>query len=89
MPSRLHASYRKRFKSGENPVGSTKISFSLFFSAGKDRTKAQVSYTYTALSESGNKFIVGFTQSYYDDWLASWERAINHYLATGETLGVR
>lgn len=50
------------------------------------RTKAQVTYSYTALSEEGNAFIERFTAEHYGEMMASWEKAINDYLRNGATL---
>jgi hypothetical protein len=48
-------------------------------------THADVSYTFTGWSASGNAYVETFTESYYAEWLRSWEAAINHYLRHGTT----
>lgn len=49
-------------------------------------TQAQVTYTLTALAEEGHADIEKLTEKYYQEWIASWEVAINHYLDLGEIL---
>ena len=52
-----------------------------------DTTKAHVTYTFTALSEHGNAYVETFTEAHFrHHMMAWWQKAINHYLATGETL---
>jgi hypothetical protein len=47
---------------------------------------AAVSYTFTALTEQGNALNDSFTEDHYRHKMHWWEKAINHYLRTGETL---
>jgi hypothetical protein len=49
-------------------------------------TIAKISYTYTALSELGNDYILKFNEDYYQKFMDSWQHAINYYLETGKTL---
>jgi hypothetical protein len=54
---------------------------------GSDGTSAAtVTYTFTALTEQGNALNDGFTEQHYRHKMHRWEKAINHYLRTGETL---
>jgi hypothetical protein len=46
----------------------------------------EVTYTFTALSEKGMQHIAHFTEEYYRAMMNTWQRAINHYLETGEVL---
>jgi len=50
-----------------------------------EATEAEVRYTVTALSERGNEYVEAFDVK-YTKWLESWEKAINHYLRTGQQL---
>jgi len=50
------------------------------------RTLATIEYSYTALSEAGNEFVDHFSGEHYLQFIGHWEKAITHYLATGETL---
>jgi len=47
-------------------------------------TDAEVTYTYTALSEAGKDFVNNYTESYYNEFMQYWEAAINAYLSSGE-----
>ena len=51
-----------------------------------DHTKARVSYTITALSEKGNRYIRSFSKQHYHEWMTDWEKAINYYLQYGRAL---
>ena len=51
-----------------------------------ERTLVSVQYVYTALSETGNKFIDGFSAHEYIRFVGHWEKAINYYLETGQVL---
>lgn len=46
-------------------------------------TCATVTYTYTGLSEHGNRYIESLTEADYRDRMASWEEAIGNYLQYG------
>jgi len=54
--------------------------------AGNNKTVASVTYTYTSLGEEGNLFLESFTEDYYIQYLTFWQKAINHYLKTGEMI---
>jgi hypothetical protein len=54
--------------------------------AGDDKTSACVTYTYTSLSEEGNMFLESFTEDHFVQYLSYWEKAINHYLKTGNMI---
>lgn len=49
-------------------------------------TEATVTYTFTGLSDEGNEFIARLTPAHYQEYIASWETAINHYLRSGQPL---
>ena len=80
-PSRLQIEYI-RFEPGVK-VGKIQISCRM---GGPQETLATISYTYTGLSETGNKFVEAFTQEHYHEFISTWEQAINYYLETGQTL---
>ncbi len=48
--------------------------------AESDRSRVQVSYIFTTLSEEGNKFIDGFSEAYFSDYIDSWGVALNRFL---------
>jgi len=47
-------------------------------------TKADITYTYTGLTDGGNAINEKALQSMYAHDLRDWEEAINHYLKTGD-----
>ncbi len=49
--------------------------------AERDRSRVQVSYIFTALSEQGNKFIEDYSDAFYRDYIDSWGVALNRFLA--------
>lgn len=53
---------------------------------GPDRTRATISYEYTALGAEGARFIADRTPDWYRGFMEGWEAAMNHYLKTGERL---
>ena len=53
-------------------------------STGKSR--AAIAYSYTALSEAGEKALEAFTAEAYRTAMQAWEKAMNHYLKTGTML---
>jgi hypothetical protein len=48
--------------------------------AGADRTDAEVRYTYTGLSDSGNALVDSWTEARYRDFMIEWEDELNRYL---------
>ena len=51
-----------------------------------EETKAEVAYTYTSLGPEGDAFLKEFTVDWYRNFMENWERAMNHYLSTGEMI---
>lgn len=49
-------------------------------------TRAVITYGFTSLGEEGDKVLKEFTRKNYDISMAAWEKAMNHYLKTGEML---
>lgn len=54
--------------------------------AGAHRSKVHITYTYTAIAPEGNPWIDNLTEEDFLETMRFWEKAINHYLATGTTL---
>lgn len=50
------------------------------------RTRAWITYALTALGPEGDKVLKELTRENFDRAMDAWERAMNHYLATGELL---
>ena len=53
---------------------------------GEGKTFAHITYTYTSLSEEGNKFLESFTKEYFTQYISYWEKAINYYIQTGNLI---
>ena len=51
-----------------------------------DSTTAHISYEITAIGAAGDKFLEEFTEDWYKDFMVEWEKAMNHYLDTGNKL---
>ena len=47
------------------------------------RTRGEVRYSYTALSELGNARVAEMTEEHYAAFMRDWERQLNHFLRTG------
>ncbi len=53
---------------------------------GTQATSTTITYTLTALTPQGNAYLERFTEEHYQVYIASWQRAITHYLAHGQPL---
>ena len=49
-------------------------------------TDARICYSYTGLSDVGNREVERYNQDWFGHKMQSWEQAINHYLRTGKLL---
>lgn len=47
-----------------------------------EETRVEVSYEYVGLSQTGDDFIDGFSESEYREYIAEWERLLLEYFAT-------
>ncbi len=63
----------------------SKLEISLIGESG-NCTTAHISYDITAIGSAGNKFIEEFTEDWYKDFMVEWEKAMNHYLDTGDKI---
>ena len=52
----------------------------------KNETKATITYGITSLGSEGDKALKEFTRDNYNISMAAWEKAMNHFLKTGEML---
>ncbi len=52
----------------------------------ENKTRAEVHYTFTALSALGNAHIAQMTEANFEDFMRDWERELNHFLQTGQKL---
>jgi len=53
---------------------------------GTEQTKAEISYTFTGLNETGNALNEKALEKMYASDLKDWEAAINYFLTTGKCL---
>ncbi|MGH8495275.1 MAG: hypothetical protein ACREVN_04010 [Gammaproteobacteria bacterium] len=51
-----------------------------------DGCAADVTYSHTSLGPQGDEFVDNFTAGHYRHFMRQWEKELNHYLATGESL---
>lgn len=51
-----------------------------------DKTRAHIRYAYTALSEQGARELARYDAAWFATKMTSWEKAINHYLRTGQQI---
>jgi hypothetical protein len=51
-------------------------------------TDARICYSYTGLSDAGNREVERYDQDWFGHKMQSWEQAINHYLRTGKLLDI-
>lgn len=49
-------------------------------------TSAHIAYEVTAIGAAGEKFVEEFTGEWYEGFMQSWEKAMNHYLKTGNRI---
>ena len=54
--------------------------------AGNEASTADITYSYTALSDHGNRALEEFTQEHFEGFMKAWEEELNHFLRTGEKL---
>ncbi|MBI5030706.1 MAG: hypothetical protein HZB51_09275 [Chloroflexi bacterium] len=47
-----------------------------------DQTFAEISYSFTALSQKGVEFVEQFTVERYETFMQEWESELNHFLQT-------
>ena len=47
---------------------------------------ADITYMHTSLGPAGDDFVAKFTAEYYRQFMEVWEKALNHFLQTGERL---
>lgn len=54
--------------------------------AGEAESTADITYSYTALSDHGNRALEEFTKEHFEGFMKAWEEELNHFLRTGEKL---
>jgi len=56
---------------------------------GGKRTRAEIRYTFTALSEAGNARAAEMTEDHFAGFMRDWETELNHFLSTGRKLAAQ
>ncbi len=74
-PERLHLEMLKVTPGAT--VGRIDISL---FDNEENGTDARVSYTYTALSEEGERFVESYTEAFFAEFMHYWEEGLNRFL---------
>lgn len=67
----------------QHTVGKLEISLE---PTSENLTIAHISYEFTALDKSGADFLIEFTEEWYVEFMQGWEKAMNHYIATGKKI---
>jgi len=62
------------------------VRISIHLNESSNGCTADISYRYTALSQLGRTMVESMVARHFHDDMKYWEKAINHYLATGEKL---
>jgi len=52
------------------------------------QTRSHIRFRYTGLSAEGNREVESYDRKWFEAKMQGWERAINHYLTTGEMVAV-
>jgi hypothetical protein len=73
---------RVEFTVFEEPDLVTSISVALE-PAGAGAARADITYTYTGLSEAGNAYVRNDAGARFDRMVVEWEAELNHFLRTG------
>jgi hypothetical protein len=50
------------------------------------QTRCRIRFRYTGLSADGNRVVENYDRSWFEQKMRGWERAINHYLSTGQMI---
>jgi hypothetical protein len=53
---------------------------------GPEETLAHIRYTYTGISEAGNRRLARQDAAWFSSMMREWEAAINHFLTTGRKI---
>ena len=48
---------------------------------GPESTRVKAGYTYTGLSEEGNRFVEGFTAADYEEYMREWRQLLESYFS--------
>ncbi len=67
-------------------AGLTACRLSIQLAATAEGSTATITYAHTSLGKRGDAFVDGFTEARFAGEMQSWEKRLNHYLATGTCL---
>lgn len=56
--------------------------------AENGQTRSHIRFRYTGLSPEGNREVESYDRRWFESKMRGWERAINHYLSSGEMIAV-
>jgi hypothetical protein len=56
--------------------------------AGDDGCTADITYTYTSISDHGDRALEEFTDDHFKGFMEIWEKELNHFLKTGTKLEI-
>jgi hypothetical protein len=56
---------------------------------GEGESQADITYSYTSLSDYGTEMLEGFTEAHFVSFMETWENELNHFLTTGTKLDLR
>jgi hypothetical protein len=66
--------------------GVTACRLRIQLSANGEECFADITYSHTSIGPAGDEFVAGFTADYYQQFMRTWERLLNHFLKTGVRL---
>ena len=64
-------------------VGTIKI---CLIADGEDAADAAITYSYTSLSDHGDRALEEFTEAHFKSFMKVWEKELNYFLRTGKML---
>lgn len=55
---------------------------------GDDACAADITYSYTSISDHGDRALDEFTADHFTSFMVAWEKELNHFLSTGTMLEI-
>ena len=55
---------------------------------GHEACTANITYSYTSISDHGDRALEEFTEAHFTSFMVTWEKELNHYLETGTMLEI-
>jgi hypothetical protein len=66
--------------------GVTACRLEIQLSENGDGCFADITYSHTSIGAAGDEFVATFTADYYQRFMQTWEKQLNHFLTTGSRL---